>query len=64
MFNMDKKGYAHEALFMLFQRYVVPPKMIVDRLKEKTLVYFKRKVAEDSCHLRQTEPESPWQMAA
>ena len=53
---MDKKGYAHEALSMLFQQYVVPPKMIVDRLKEKTLVYFKRKVAEDSCHLRQTEP--------
>ena len=26
--------------------------------------YFKRKVAEAGCHLSQTEPESPWKIAA
>ena len=61
---MDKKGGAHEAISMLFQRYGVPPNIIVDGSKEETLGFFKRKVAEAGCHLRHTEPESPWQMAA
>ena len=60
---MDTKVGAYEALSLLFQQYGVPPKIIVDGSKEHTLVVFKRKVAEASCHLRQTEPESPWQMA-
>ena len=30
VFTIAKKGYAHEALSLLFQRDVVPPKMIVD----------------------------------
>ena len=64
MFPMAKKGDAHEALSLLFQRDGVPPKMIVDGSKEQTLGDFKRKVAEDGCHLRQTEPKSPWQMDA
>ena len=61
---MDKKGDAHEALSLLFQRDGVPPKMIVDGSKEHTLGVFKRKVVEARCHLRQMEPESPWQMSA
>ena len=61
---MTKKGGTHEACFLLFQRYVVPPKMIVYGSKEQTLRVFKRKVAEAGCHCRQIEPESPWQMAA
>ena len=61
---MAKNEDAHEALFLFFQRDVVPPKMIVDSLKEQTLGDFKHKVAEAGCHLRQTEPESPWKMAA
>ena len=52
-FTIAKKGYAHEALSLLFQRDGVPPKMIVDGLKEQTLGDFKRKVEEDGCHLRQ-----------
>ena len=55
-FPMDKKGYAHEALYLLFQQYRVPPKMIVDGLTNHTLGDFKPKVIEDGCHLRQTEP--------
>ena len=61
---MAKKGDAHEALSLLFQRDGVPPKMISDGSKEQNLGVFKRKVTEAGCHLRQTEPESPWQMAA
>ena len=56
---MDKKGDAHEALPLLFQRDGVPPKMNVDDVKEKNLGNFKRKVVEAGSPLRQTEPESP-----
>ena len=59
---MAKKGDSHEALSLLFQWDGVPPKMIVDVLKEQTMVIFKRKIAEAGCHLRQTELDSPWQM--
>ena len=45
-FPMAKKGDAHEALSLLFQRDGVPPKMIVDGSKEQTMGNFKRKVAE------------------
>ena len=61
---MAKKGDTQEALSLLFQRNEVTPKMIVDGSKEQTLGDFKLKVAEDGFNLRQTEPESPWQMAA
>ena len=61
---MDKKGDAHETFSLLFQLDAVPPKMIVDGSKEQTLGDFKREVAEAGCHLRQMEPESPWQMSA
>ena len=63
LFPMDKKGDAHEALFLLFKRDVVPPNIIVDGSKEHTLGDFKLKVAEAGYHLIQTEPESPWKMA-
>ena len=61
---MAKKGGAHEAVSLLFQRDRVPPKMVVDGSKEQTLGVFKRKVSDTGYHLRQTEPEYPWQMAA
>ena len=61
---MDKKGDVHKSLYLLFQRDGVTPKKIVDGSKEQTLGNFKRKVAEAVYHLRETKPESPWQMAA
>ena len=64
MFPMDKKGYAHGALSLLFQWDGVPPKMIFDCYKDHTLGYFKCKVAEAGCHFRQMQPESLLQMAA
>ena len=61
---MDKKGNEHESLYLLFQRNGVPTKIIVDGTKEQNLGDPKRKVSEAGCHLRQTEPESLWQMIA
>ena len=60
---MDKKGDAHEALSMLFQRDGVPPKIVVDGSKEQTLGVYKSKVSEAGCCLRHTKPESPCQMS-
>ena len=62
-FPLANKGDAHEDLSLFFQRDGVPPKMIVEGSKEQTMGNFKLKVAEAGCHLRHTEPESPWQIA-
>jgi hypothetical protein len=61
---MKRKGDAHEALSLLFDRNGVPPVMVIDGSKEQTLGDFKRKLKEADCHLRQTEPYSPWMNAA
>ena len=37
MFPMAKKGDSREAFSLLFQQYGVPPKMIVDSLKDQTM---------------------------
>ena len=58
-FTMAKKGDAHEALSLLFQRDGLPTNIIFDGLKEKTLGDFKCKIADAGCHSRQTEPEPP-----
>ena len=63
-FPMERKGEAHESLSLLFQRDGVPPSMIVDNALEQILGDFKRKCREADCHLRQTEPYSPWMQAA
>ena len=57
---MAKKSEAHETLSLLFQRDVVPPKMIVDISKEQSLGNFARKCREADCHLVNTKPYSPW----
>ena len=61
---MQRKGEAHETLSLLFQRYGVPPSMTVDNSWEKILGDFKQKYQEAVCHLKQTEPYSPWMQAA
>jgi hypothetical protein len=38
--------------------------MVLDGSKEQVLGDFKRKLREADCHMRQTEPYSPWQQAA
>jgi hypothetical protein len=57
---MTRKGEAHETLSLLFHRDGVPPTMVLDGSKEQCNGDFKRKLREADCHLRQTEPYSPW----
>ena len=38
--------------------------MVVDGSKEQTSTEFRQKLKEADCHLRQTEPYSPWMQAA
>ena len=45
---------------LLFKRYGVPPKMIVDNSKEKYLRYIARKCIEAECHLVNSEPYFTW----
>jgi len=63
-FPMAKKSQAHEGLSLLFARDGVPPAVIVDGSKEQNLGEFKRKARQADCHIKQTEPYSPWSMAA
>ena len=63
-FPLEKKGDTHETLSLLFKRDGVPPEMIVDGAKENISSKFNKKLKEANCHLRQTEPYSPWYNAA
>ena len=63
-YPMKRKGEAHEALSLLFQRTGVPDNLIVDGSKEQVQGDFKKKCSEAGCRLKQTEPYSPWQNAA
>ena len=63
-FPMKKKSDAHEALSLLFARDGVPNKMIMDGAKEQIMGEFRRKCREADCHVRQTEPYTPWSNAA
>ena len=61
---MKRKGEVHEALSLFFQRTGVPDRLVVDGSTEQVQGPFKRKCLEAGCHLKQTEPYSPWQNAA
>jgi hypothetical protein len=58
---MKSKSDAHETLSLLLKREGVPPEMIMDGAKEQIQGKFKDKLKEANCHLKQTEPYSPWQ---
>ena len=61
---MRKKGESHKTLSMVFKCDGVPPCMIVDNSKEQSLGGFKRNFGKDDCHLVNSEPYSPWKIAA
>ena len=61
---MRFKKNDHETLSLIFKRYGVPPKIIVDNSKEHTLGKFARKFRKADCHLVTTETYSPWMKAA
>jgi hypothetical protein len=60
---LKQKGVAHEVL-LLMKHDGVLPEMILDGSKEQVKGVFKRKLKEVYCHMRVTEPYSPWQQAA
>ena len=49
---------------MLFKRDGLPPNIVVNNSKEQSLDKFASKCREAYCHLVNTEPYSPWIMAA
>ena len=64
VYPMRKKSDAHEALSLLAQRDGVPSSIIMDGAREQTMAEFRRKAKEMGCHIKVTEPYSPWQNAA
>ena len=63
VFTMAKKGNTHETLSLIFERDGAPPKLIVYGSKLQISGKFNKKLKETNCHLRQTNPESPWSNA-
>jgi hypothetical protein len=61
---LKQKGEAHEVLSLMFKRDGIPPKMILDGSKEQVKGVFRHQLKEVNCHMRMTEPYSPWQQAA
>ena len=61
---MKQKADAHEGLSLMAQHDGVLPHIIMDSSKEQTMGTFRRKVKEMGVHVKQTEPNSPWQNAA
>ncbi len=59
-FSMPKKSSAHETLSLLFKNVGVPTSMVMDGSKEQTLGPFRSKCRQAGCHVKQTEPYSPW----
>jgi hypothetical protein len=57
---MKAKSETHETVSVLFARDGVPNVMVMDGAKEQTQGEFRRKCREAGCHIRQTEPYSPW----
>jgi hypothetical protein len=61
---LKQKGEAHEAVLLMSKHDSVPPKMILDGSKEQVEGVFRGKLKEVNCHMRVTEPYSPWHQAA
>ena len=61
---MNKKRDAHHVLSLMAARYGVPPHLIMDRSKEQMLSEFRKKARQFGCHIKQSEPYSPWKIMA
>ena len=59
-FPLKLKSDAHEALSSLYEQDGVPPVIKDNSAKEMILGDFNRELKETLCHLRQTEPFTPW----
>ncbi len=61
---LKQKGEAHEVLLLMFKRDGIPSKMILDGSNEQVKGVFRHILKEMNCHMRATEPYSPWHQAA
>ena len=61
---MKKKRDAHHGLSLMAARYGVPLHLIMDGSKKQKLRDFRKKVRQFGCHIKQSEPYSPWQSMA
>ena len=59
-----KKGDAHETLYLFVNRDGVLPNMVMDKSKDQTLGFFRKKSQEAYYHINQIEPYYPWQLQA
>ena len=59
---MKKKRDAHHGLSLMAAQDGVPPRLIMDRSKEQTLGEFRNKARQFGCHIKQSDPYSPWQI--
>jgi hypothetical protein len=53
---MKKEKEAHESLYMLFHRDGVSNVMVMDGVNAQVQGEFRRKLRDDGCHIKQTEP--------
>jgi hypothetical protein len=53
---LKQKGEAHEVLLLMFKHDGIPPKMILDSLKEQVEGVFRHKLKMVNCHKHLTEP--------
>jgi len=61
---MQKKSHAHEGLSIMAVCDGVPATIVMDNAREQKMGTFRKKAREMGCHIKQTEPDSPWQNAA
>ena len=61
---MKKKRDAHHGLSLMVARDGVPPHLIMDGSKEQTLGEFRKKARQFGCHIKHSEPYSPWKIMA
>jgi hypothetical protein len=57
-FQMKKEKEAYEALSLLFHRDGVPNVMVMDGSKAQVEGEFRRKLCDEGCHIKQTEPHT------
>jgi hypothetical protein len=57
-FPMKKENEVHEALSLLFHRDGVPNAKVMDGAKAQVEGEFRRKLRDDGCHIKQTEPHT------
>ena len=63
-YPMQRKSDAHFGLSNMAQQVGVPISLVMDGAREQTHATFRKKAREMGCHVKQTEPYSPWQNAA